>query len=200
MHPAAVPCVSRGRGQEEHGAIPSWHRQCIHVPALLGELETHMNAALWGNPPGHVWGQHLSLGCDPGKDNPPRLGVVDGASSNRGVWCDLPTPPLPPQRHPVLFYLFQSIISTTVIIFLPPLPSQHQARFSVYRRDSANTKGEMSVLYITRFSPNVTWGYRFHTTLQQCSAACTAMATDLSQLLLQTFPSRGPFAMDTSNT
>lgn len=45
----------------------------------------YTSSVLWGNPPGQAWEQHLGLGGDSGKDNPPRLGIADGAPFDRGV-------------------------------------------------------------------------------------------------------------------
>lgn len=186
------PAWGGAEGRRSTGPFPAG----TSIPRLLSPDLVGECSVFWGNPPGQAWGQHLGLGCDPGKDNRPRLGIVDGASLE-GSDVIFPTPPLLPQHHPVFCYLFQSIISITIIIFLPCLPSQHQPRFSVHKGDSANTKGEMSARCIPCFSPNVMWGYRIS---HHITAACSAMATDLSQLLLQTLPSRRPFAMDTSHT
>lgn len=87
-----------GRGGEEHGAAPGWHIP-LHAPLSWAGVRA-MGSVLWGNPAGQAWGQHLRLGCAPGKDNPPKLGIVDGASFDRGVWCDRPnsssSPSIPP--------------------------------------------------------------------------------------------------------
>lgn len=78
----------------------------LHSPDLVGEVEIPMSSVLWGNPAGQAWGQHLGLGCAPGKDNPPQLGIGDGASFDRGGWCDRPNSSSSPSTPPCIFLPF----------------------------------------------------------------------------------------------
>lgn len=147
--------------EEGQGAIPSatpgWH---VHLHAPLSR------SGVWGGNSGVQYFGETHLGSTSGWDVslgrtiPPGWLLQMGSPSTEGSDRIFPTPPVPPQHHPVFFYLSQAIISIIIVIFPPRLPSQHQPRSSVYRRDSANTKGEMSVCCITCFSPNVMWGYR----------------------------------------
>lgn len=184
--------------EEGQGAIPratpGWHIP-LHAPLC--------RSGVWGGNTGvQYFGEtHLgsTLGWDVplGRTIPPGWVPQMGSPSTEGSDRILPTPPAPPQHHPVVFHLFQATISILIIIIFPPrLPSQHQPRFSVYRRDSANTKGGNVSLLHHLFFP------KCHVGVQDCTPrhSSSAMATELSQLLLQTFPSRGPFAMDTSDT
>lgn len=129
-------------------------------PDLVWEVEIHEFSAL-GKPPWAGLGAAPRAGRWLWEGQSPQAGYCRwGPLWQRGLTWSSQLLLFLPQRHPVFFYLSQSIISVIIIISLPCLPSQHQPRFSVHRRDSANTKGEMSARCITRFSPNVMWGYR----------------------------------------
>lgn len=176
MHPAALPGVRRGQrraGARCHSrlahpspcsTLPIWWEswRCPWVQ-YFGETQL-------GRLGGSISGWDVPLG----RTIPPSWVLEMGPPSTEGSGVIAPTPPLPPQRHPAFFYLFQSVISIINIIFLPRLPSQHQPQLTVSRGDSAHTKGEMWVCHIPCFSPNVTWGCRIshHITAALCSLQC----------------------------
>lgn len=67
-----------------------------------------------------------------------------------------PTSPLPPQCHPVFFYLFQSIISITIIIF--PIPFTAPGTLQCVQKGLSKHQGEMSVCCIPCFLPKCNVG------------------------------------------
>lgn len=172
-----LPGVRRGRGEEEHGAIPSWHVHVhVHLLSLIWwERWKYTSLVIWGNPPGQAWGQHLRLGCDSGKRKSPQVGYCGwGLLQQRGLVGSSQLL-LFPLNTTLCFSTFSNPQFPSLLLFSHPICLHSTSHSSVCTEGTRQTpRGKCQLSACPVFSPNVMWGYRIshHITAAFCSLQC----------------------------